>query len=100
MQFALFFYLLTHDCPMIKYITMQMLFVELNVLDNPIKHQFDGSGWKMADYMFEQVLKQIQTIIIEANFLSLNENEATTIDDQSWILMQNNSYFTHTSTCC
>jgi len=54
----------------------------------------------MADYMFEQVLKQIQTIIIGANFLFLNENGVTTIDEQSWILMQNNSYFTHTSTCC
>jgi len=99
-QFALIFYLLTHNRPMIKYITMQMLFVQLNVVDNPIKHKFYGFGWEMADYMFEQVLKQIQTIIIGANFLSLNENEAITIDDQSWILMQNNSYFTHTSTCC
>jgi hypothetical protein len=37
--------------------------------------------------MFEQVLKQIQTIIIGANFLSLNANEVITIDDQFWILV-------------
>jgi hypothetical protein len=35
--------------------------------------------------MFEQVLKQIKTIIIGANFLSLNANEVTIIDDQFWI---------------
>jgi len=32
-------------------------------------------------------LKQIQAIIIWANFLSLNANEVTTIDDQFWILV-------------
>ncbi len=37
--------------------------------------------------MFEQVLEQIQTIIIGANFLSLNANEVITIDDQFWILV-------------
>jgi len=37
--------------------------------------------------MFEQVLKQIQTIIIGANFFSLNANEVITIDDQFWILV-------------
>ncbi len=37
--------------------------------------------------MSEQVLKQIQTVIIGANFFSLNANEVTTIDDQSWILV-------------
>ncbi len=84
-QFALIFHLLSDDHPMIKYITMQMLFVQLNVLDNPIKHQFDGSRWEIVDYMFEQVLKQIKTIIIGANFLSLNANEVTIIDDQFWI---------------
>jgi len=65
----------------------------LNVLDNPIKHYFDGFGWEIADYMFEQVLKQIKTIIIGANFFSLNANEVATIDDQFWILVH--AYVTH-----
>ncbi len=32
-------------------------------------------------------MKQIQTIIIRVNFLSLNADEVITIDDQSWILV-------------
>ncbi len=38
MQFALIFHLFNHSHPMIEYITMQTLFVELNVPNNPMKH--------------------------------------------------------------
>ncbi len=37
----------------------------------------------MVDYMFKQVLKQIQTIIGGANFLSLSVDETTTVDNRS-----------------
>jgi hypothetical protein len=60
-----------------------MLFVQLDVLDNTIKHWSYGSGWEMADYMFKQVLKQIQTIIGGANFLSLSVDEVTVVDNRS-----------------
>jgi hypothetical protein len=60
---------------MTEHTSMQTLFVQLNVHDNPIKHWFNGFRWEMANYMSEQVLKQIQTIIVGANFLSLSANE-------------------------
>jgi hypothetical protein len=37
----------------------------------------------MADCMFKQVLKQIQTIVVGASFLSLSADEVITIDNQS-----------------
>ncbi len=51
MQFALIFHLFSHGCPMINYTTMHKLFVQLNVLENPMKHWFDGVGWEMVDSM-------------------------------------------------
>jgi len=33
--------------------------------------------------MFEQVLKQIQTIIVKVSFFSLNVDEVTIVDNQS-----------------
>ncbi len=43
--------------PKTKHTTMQKLFVQLNVLINPMKHWYDGVGWEMVDCMCEQVLK-------------------------------------------
>jgi hypothetical protein len=48
----------------------------------------------MADCMSKQVLKQIQTIIIGASFLSLSVDEVIIIDNQSWILVH--AYVMHT----
>ncbi len=85
MQFALIFHLLSHGCPMTKHTTMQTLFMQLNVLDNPIKLWFNGCRWEMVDCMSKQVLKQTQTIVVGASFLSLSVDEVTTIDNQSQI---------------
>jgi len=41
MQLALLFHLLNRRCPINEYITMQILLLQLNVLDNPMKHWFD-----------------------------------------------------------
>ncbi len=70
---------------MIEYTSTWTLFVQLNVHDNPIKHWYDGFGWEMANYMSKQVLKQIQTIVTQASFLSLSVDEVTIVDDQFWI---------------
>ncbi len=72
---------------MTKYTTMQTLFVQLNVLNNPMKHQSNGYGWEIADCMFEQVLKQTKIIVVGANFFFLNADEVTIIDNQSQILV-------------
>jgi hypothetical protein len=42
-------------------------------------------GWKMANYMCEQVFKKIQSIVVVGRFISLNVNDVITIDNQLWI---------------
>ncbi len=59
--------------------------MQLNVLDNPIKHWSNGSRWEMVDCMSKQILKQTQTTIVGENFLFLNVDEVIIIDNQSWI---------------
>jgi hypothetical protein len=61
--------------------------MQLNVPNKPMKHWSNASGWEMANCMSKQVSKQTQTIVIGASFLSLNGDEVTTIDNQSWISM-------------
>jgi hypothetical protein len=51
--------------------------------NNHIKHWSNGSRQEMADYMSEQVLKQIQTIIVKASFFSLIAGKVIIIDNQS-----------------
>ncbi len=80
-QYALIFQLFNHNHPMIEYTTMETLFVQLNIPNNPIKHWSNGYGWEMANCMFEQVLKQIQITIVGAIFLSLSAYEITTINN-------------------
>jgi hypothetical protein len=83
MQFALIFHLLNHGHPMIEYIAMHTLFVELNVSNNPMKHWSNGFGWEMTNYMFKQVLKQTRTIVVRASFISLSVDEVITVNNQS-----------------
>jgi hypothetical protein len=68
---------------MTEYTAMQTLFMELNVPNNPMKHWFHGSGWEMTNCMFEQVLKQTQTIVVGASFFSLNVDEVTIVNNPS-----------------
>jgi hypothetical protein len=55
--------------------------MQLKIPENPMKHLYDGSRWEMVDYMCEQVLKRIQ-IATMANFLSLNANKVSIVDNQ------------------
>ncbi len=57
------------------------------MFDNHIKHWSNGFGRVMANCMSEQLLKQIQTIVVRANFLSLSADEVIIIDNQSWMLV-------------
>jgi hypothetical protein len=50
-QFSLIFHLFNCACPMIEYKTVQNLFMQLKIPDNPMKHWYDGSRWEMVDYM-------------------------------------------------
>jgi hypothetical protein len=66
---------------MIDYTTMQKLFVQLNVFNNPMKYWFDGLGWEITNCMCEQVLKIIQSFMVGGKFVSLNVNEITIFDN-------------------
>ncbi len=72
---------------MIKYTIMHKLFVLFNVPNNPMKHWFDGVGWEMANFMCEQVLKKIQSVVVISRFVYLGVDEVKINDDQSWILI-------------
>jgi hypothetical protein len=48
---------------MIEYKTMQNLFMQPKIPDNPMKHWYDGSRWEMVDYMCEQVLKEFKLLL-------------------------------------
>jgi hypothetical protein len=41
----------------------------------------------MVDFMCEQMLKIIQSVVVGASFFSLDVNEVSTIDNKSWILI-------------
>jgi len=56
--------------------------MQFNVLDNPMKHWFDGVGWEMVDCLYEQVLKKIQNVVASSRFFSFSINEITTINNQ------------------
>jgi hypothetical protein len=48
-QVALLFHLLNRIRPINEYITMQILLLQLNVFNNPMKHWSDKVGWEMAN---------------------------------------------------
>jgi hypothetical protein len=55
---------------MIEY-TTQNLFVQLIILNNPMKHWFDGASWEMPICMCEQVFKENSVLWLKARILSL-----------------------------
>jgi hypothetical protein len=66
---------------MIDYTSMQKLFMQLNVFNNPMKYWFDEVGWEITNCMCEQVLKRIQRFMVGSKFVSLNVHEITTFDN-------------------
>ncbi len=55
--------------------------MQLNVLNNPMKHWFDGASWEMVNCICEQVLKITQSVVARSRFVFLSANEMTTIDN-------------------
>jgi len=56
-------------------------FVQLNVLNNPMKHWFDRASWETVNCICEQFLKITQSVIVRNGFVFLSANEMTTIDN-------------------
>jgi len=55
--------------------------VQLNVLNDPMKHWFDGANWVMVNCICEQVLKITQNVVTKSRFVFLSANEMITIDN-------------------
>ncbi len=51
----------------------------------PLKHWTEGSGWEMAESLFNVVQAMTKTIIILFPYFSIICDEVTTLDNQSWI---------------
>jgi hypothetical protein len=47
---------------------MQKLFVQLNVLNNPMKHWSNGACWEMENCMCEQNLKKLKILWLSKEF--------------------------------
>ncbi len=67
---------------------MHKLFIQFNVHNNPMKHWFDGVGWEMANFLCEEVLKKIESVVVINKFVYLGVDEMKIIDNQSWILIR------------
>ena len=51
----------------------------------PLKHWTEGSGWKMAESLFNVVQAKTKEIVSTAPYFSITCDEVTILDNQSWI---------------
>jgi hypothetical protein len=65
----LFSIYLNHGHPMIDYITMQKLFVQLNVPNNLMKHWSNGAGWEMTILYMNKFKKKLRIWLLGSFFL-------------------------------
>jgi hypothetical protein len=61
------------------------LFVVLKVKHTPKKHWINSSGWGIVESMNDLLLQSIRNGINVIDFLSMNVDEVTTIDNASCI---------------
>ena len=53
----------------------------------PLKHWTEGSGWEMAESLFNVVQARTKEVVSTAPYFSITCDEVTTLDNQSWISM-------------
>ena len=51
----------------------------------PLKHWSEGSGWKMAESLFNVVQIRTKEVVSTTPYLSITYDEVTTLDNRSWI---------------
>ena len=51
----------------------------------PLKHWTEGSGWEMAESLFNVVQARTKEIVSAVSYFSVTCDEVTTLDNQSWI---------------
>jgi hypothetical protein len=61
------------------------LLLQLNVVDIPKKHWGESSGWDFAHAMAKVYSNWLKAGIAKATFISVNTDEATTVDNSQWL---------------
>jgi hypothetical protein len=84
-QFVAIFHLLKNGRPMTNFESLKNMFEFLKFANAPKKHCIDSSGRGIARAMHNMVLKQMKMVLQQIIFISINYDEVTTLDNQSWI---------------
>ena len=84
-QFATLFQLLTERRPMTEFEARFELYDFLEVPELPHKHWGLGSGWVMAEHLYDFVKQRIKTLVSSAAYFALSADETTACDNSSWI---------------
>jgi hypothetical protein len=61
------------------------MFTVLKVKHTPKKHWIDSLSWDIAKSMNDLLLQSIYNVVNVANFLFVNVDEVTTINNASWV---------------
>ena len=61
------------------------LYEFLNVPELPRKHWSDGSGWVMAEHLYNFVKQKIMSLVSSAAYFALLADETSACDNSSWI---------------
>lgn len=84
-QLAMLFQLLTSGRPKTEFESRFELYKFLNVPKLPWKHWADGSGWIMAEHVYDFVKQKIKLLVTGATYFALSANETSACDNTSWI---------------
>jgi len=86
-QFATMFHTLKHDMLMFEYEVQKDLFDFLNLEKSPKMHWTNNSGRVMVQHMHGIILEVTQFAIGATQYVSFICDEASTIENQSWLLI-------------
>lgn len=84
-QFATLFQLLAGGRPMTEFEARFELYEFLEVPELPRKHWADGSGWVMAEHLYDFVKQKNKSLISSAAYWALSADETSACDNSSWI---------------
>jgi hypothetical protein len=86
-SFATLFAILSAGRPMQEYRSREELYQFLNVPECPSMHWCHGSGWLMAEHIYDFVKTKQRSMVEAAAFISLSVDETTAVDNSSVIVI-------------
>ncbi len=72
---------------MFEYECMRVLFKFLAIPRNNKKHLTNTFSWQMAEFMHQQLMVTTRATITTTWYVSINYDEVSTLDNQSWLLV-------------